>query len=753
MKQRIRRIIKKLKKKLASLGSKQSKRDKSSKANKTFTITFAGDTSLGDYYLKKYEDPELLNRLENEPLSFFDGVKPLIKESDHCILNLETVLTEKPGTPLEGKEYPNYDNPGRMLKALKYLGVTAVSLANNHTMDFGPKLMLQTKNLIENAGIKSFGAGTDAKDASRPISFKLEGNYSSKKVYVLAAMRASKRYREEYKYFAGKDSAGVNRLKTDKMVKQIKKIRQSEPDALIIIFPHWQGFDYKQVSQKVHSICHKLIAAGADYVIGHGPHTINKIEKSGQGTIAYSIGNFVFNSYGRYSKLDALPYSCIVKINLYETNEGWQSKPEFYPIITDNKKTGFKVRQINTQESEFLSKKASDTLSACKLNRKKSVIYYECMDKDSHNNELFDFIMGEKKLESIDVDDLIVIEKQIDHLKHLHEKIDSRLNAYYKYLYSSKYLKGKNGLFHLYEKLSHVVKKEYLSYWFLKNFERRKINILKAYSFKEIMIENSELRRSGSVNYAWKLDNKINSYRFADAIGLRRPRTYKAECEFSSIDKQFGPVVVKPTNSTGSMGVYLVFNETLILSAREGNYFSSWEEVEVDVKKKLLKGKQGKNTLRKDEWIVEELILGSEEFTDPPDDVKFYCFYGEVLLISASNPAYYKRFCYWDAEMNMVNTGRYEGQLYNGNRFKKEDLEIAKNVSLLIPAPFIRLDMLNSKNGLVFGEITPRPGRFHSFNSEWDRKLGEAYRKAEARILRDLLNGKKFEAFTSLFDV
>ena len=333
-----------------SLIAKKNKKSKLKALKNIFTITFAGDTSLGDHYLRKYENPGLLNRLENEPLSFFDGVKPLVEGSDYFILNLETVLTEKPGIPLEGKEYPNYDNPERMVKALQYLGVTAVSLANNHTMDFGPQLMLQTKNLIENNGIKSIGAGLNAIEASKPISFKLIGSNRSKKVFILSAMRASRRYREDYNYFANKDSAGVNRLKTSQMVKQINSIRQNEPDALIIVFPHWQGFDYKQVSEKVHSICHKLIAAGADYIIGHGPHTINEIEKTGQGTIAYSIGNFVFNSPGRYSKFDTLPYSCIVKIKVYETNEGWQSKPEVYPIITDNRKTDFYVHRADASE-------------------------------------------------------------------------------------------------------------------------------------------------------------------------------------------------------------------------------------------------------------------------------------------------------------------------------------------------------------------------------------------------------------------
>jgi len=61
--------------------------------------------------------------------------------------------------------------------------------------------------------------------------------------------------------------------------------------------------------------------------------------------------------------------------------------------------------------------------------------------------------------------------------------------------------------------------------------------------------------------------------------------------------------------------------------------------------------------------------------------------------------------------------------------------------------------MLNGHDGLVFGEATPRPGSYHLFKTEYDRKLGEAYKMAEARLTRDLLNGKKFDEFTSHFKI
>src|SRR5690554_6236275 len=159
---------------------------------KKFTISFAGDTSLGEWYLRKPGKEHLVDRLENNPLSFFKGVKPLVEKSDYFILNLETVLEESPEPVLEGKEYPNYDNPDRALNVLKDLGVTAVGLANNHTMDFGPDILLRTKKRLEEANIQTFGAGENQKEATKPFKLTLEGKKSKKNIYVITGMRAGK---------------------------------------------------------------------------------------------------------------------------------------------------------------------------------------------------------------------------------------------------------------------------------------------------------------------------------------------------------------------------------------------------------------------------------------------------------------------------------------------------------------------------------------------------------------------------------
>ncbi len=321
-----------------------------------FTLTFAGDTSLGEWYIRKPGKEELVDRLEKNPFSFFDGVKPLVEGSNFFILNFESVLADHPSSNIEGKEYPNWDQPNRMLDVLNRLGVTAVGMTNNHTMDFGSKVMLSTKKELETSGIATFGSGETISEAAKPLTMKLEGEYSNKNVYVLTGMRAGRRYEVDYKFFADEYSPGVNTLDQKIMTNQITELRILDSEGIIIVYPHWQGLDYKFASENfdVQKRSRAFIEAGADYVFGHGPHMINDIEKYRNGTIVYSIGNFVFNSPGRYDKLQAPPYSFIVRLELDESNGDWNIEERFYPILSDNKITKFKSRPIEENEAEDL---------------------------------------------------------------------------------------------------------------------------------------------------------------------------------------------------------------------------------------------------------------------------------------------------------------------------------------------------------------------------------------------------------------
>ncbi|MDW7676573.1 MAG: CapA family protein [Bacillota bacterium] len=323
---------------------------------KHFVITFVGDTSLGDWYLNRPNKEAIRERLETAPDSFFEAVNPLLEKSDHVIVNLETVLARDPQPFHEDKPYLKWDDPGRTVQALKQAGVTAASLANNHTMDFGPRTMMQTRELLMQHGIEPIGAGNNVTEAMAPLTITLEGEQEKRNLYVLAGMRAGKRYREKYQFFAEAAKPGICALDVREMMRQIESIKMKDPQGLIVLYPHWQGMNYQwaSTSERIQDLCRSAIQSGADYVIGHGTHMLNHVQVLGASVIVYSAGNFVFNSAGRYQKTQAPPYSLVVQLHVTEAPGRWKEELRMYPILTDNRRTGYSVRGANEEEVSTL---------------------------------------------------------------------------------------------------------------------------------------------------------------------------------------------------------------------------------------------------------------------------------------------------------------------------------------------------------------------------------------------------------------
>src|SRR5699024_7455225 len=371
---------------------------------------------------------------------------------------------------------------------------------------------------------------------------------------VLTGMRAGKRYRD-YGFFAEKRKPGVKSLLKKEMSKQISSLRRKDPHSIIIIFPHWQGQDYKSASdhKRIQERCRAFIDAGANYIFGHGPHMANDVEFYNGGTIAYSIGNFVFNSPGRYKKMQVPPYSFLVNMEIQEEEDGtWTVKNKFYPIVTDNKATEYNVRKINKKETEDLAYKFKKDKLGLYIENKK----YNNKGKDkSEVNEILEMMVGKKKINQQSFKDIDSIEKQISSLKEAQERVDNNLNRYYSKLINSDPMKRlENENFHLYKMLASTVKKDFITHRMYQRFGRRKLNVNDAISFQNIIVENAEIKRLGNPYYAQMLDKKLVAYEFADKIGLRRPYTDPKVYKFSELKPQEGPVVIKPTSATGSMG-------------------------------------------------------------------------------------------------------------------------------------------------------------------------------------------------------
>jgi poly-gamma-glutamate synthesis protein (capsule biosynthesis protein) len=212
----------------------------------------------------------------------FAACSQLLADADYTVGNLECVLgTGGERIPKRFSFRAATDSP-RFLK--KHF--SAVSLANNHTGDFGPAGLVEQMRILDDAGIRSFGAGRTLADARRPLVLERQGF----KVAVLGynGFRA-------LTTAATADRAGSAPLEEEQVLEDIRAAR-TRADA-VVPFVHWGPENTPQPRPAQVRLARKMVEAGAAAVIGGHPHVTQTVEVMRGVPIIYSLGNFVFDYF------------------------------------------------------------------------------------------------------------------------------------------------------------------------------------------------------------------------------------------------------------------------------------------------------------------------------------------------------------------------------------------------------------------------------------------------------------------------
>ncbi len=299
-------------------------------------ILFLGDTSLGESYQIKEGNRERTNYLKTKGAAyFFKNFEKMLMDSELTITNFESVITQKKSSPFTStKDYLHHDSPALIFPILKKYKMNYLSLANNHSVDYGVSELVKSFALLNKHQINFFGAGVTEQEAIRPLEI-MQGK---QKYIIYGIFEHRLKYEIKYKAYAKKSSAGTASNKSKLLYQQIKKSKKENPNATHIAFIHW-GKNYGKVRKRETTKAKALIAAGVDMIIGHGAHLLQRAEKIGGKWVFYNIGNFIFPSPGRYAKKKAHPYSLILDLG--------PSKIKLYPIFSDNKKSKYQPYFIN----------------------------------------------------------------------------------------------------------------------------------------------------------------------------------------------------------------------------------------------------------------------------------------------------------------------------------------------------------------------------------------------------------------------
>ncbi len=292
----------------------------------TVTVIGVGDIMMGSNYPNDYGLPA------NDGLQLMKEVEPILKNADVTFGNLEGVLLNKGGyakTCRDPKVCYVFRSPEKYVQNLVNAGFDVMSLANNHSGDFGDLGKKSSIKTLEDAGILQAG------QATKPyVIFEKEGIK-----YGLAA------------FAPNTGCANINDLREAKRI--IAKL-DSTTDIVIVSFhggaegpqhehvPRKHEFFYSEDRGDVYQFAHQLIDAGADIVLGHGPHVTRAIEVYKNKFIAYSMGNFC--TYGGINVTGINGLAPIIKV--YTDTQG-----AFYKAhITSTKQTTLGPVSIDSQK-------------------------------------------------------------------------------------------------------------------------------------------------------------------------------------------------------------------------------------------------------------------------------------------------------------------------------------------------------------------------------------------------------------------
>lgn len=313
-----------------------------------FTMNVLGDTYFGEYYTDIRKKRNMKDALTMHGYQYsFSGIRHILNKGNMNIANFEATLSKSKQSKLKPrKPFSLYASPKETVDALQKEGIHAVTLGNNHAMDFGADGLERTMRSFSEAGISTFGAGANAVEAEKPFILQI----NNRRITCFSAYWYRNAMYRRYHGYATDVTPGVACL-SGGLVDRVREEKIRYPNSTIIVFAHW-GFDFKRVHQIQKRYARVLVDAGADLIIGHGAHMMQGIEHIKGKWVVYNLGNGIFNSNGEYQRRHVPPYGFIAQLQFADNED----KLKLYPIYSDNLETFWKPVPLDAGQFEHLLK-------------------------------------------------------------------------------------------------------------------------------------------------------------------------------------------------------------------------------------------------------------------------------------------------------------------------------------------------------------------------------------------------------------
>ena len=259
------------------------------------TLIFTGDVLFANAFKAGYDAKGINGVISAELLEELNN-------ADILMINNEFPFSDR-GEPMEDKQFTFRCSPS-YVTALNEMGVDLVSLANNHTLDYGKDALSDTFTTLDEAGIRYGGAGESVERSQEIQIFEVNG----KKFGFIAVSRVI----PVGDWKAENSLPGLfscyDETRLVELVKEAKELCD-----FVAVYPHW-GVEYQAEPVEYQTkIAQKCMEAGADIIVGSHTHCLQGVEFLEGKPVFYSLGNFVFGQ--------SIDKSVAVKVTVTGTGE------------------------------------------------------------------------------------------------------------------------------------------------------------------------------------------------------------------------------------------------------------------------------------------------------------------------------------------------------------------------------------------------------------------------------------------------
>lgn len=263
-------------------------------------MVFGGDVVLGNNYL-----------VDDIPASwddlYFAGVREQIRDADLAFANLEGVLGEggeSTKDPSGGRQFA-FRFPSRYAALLKREGFDVLNIANNHAFDFGDAGLRDTLENLRESGIAYVGPrGHEARFEVRGLHVTLLGYAYSPRFAPIFEMELN---------------AGEVRQAKARGDFVVVSFHGGAEGPAAVWHEDSEEMFYGENRGNVVAFARAMVDAGADLVVGHGPHVLRAVECYKDKPIAYSLGNFV--GVGGLSAKKMAAVSALLQVDVDSTGQ------------------------------------------------------------------------------------------------------------------------------------------------------------------------------------------------------------------------------------------------------------------------------------------------------------------------------------------------------------------------------------------------------------------------------------------------